>query len=68
MREGVKNGIVSTRQIIKHEKGELKKRASEIDDKINKAPEIERQMAEVMRQQEIKNELYLFVRKRTCNS
>ena len=64
LREGVKNGIVSTRQIIKHEKGELKKRASEIDDKINKAPEIERQMAEVMRKQEIKNELYLFLLKK----
>jgi len=64
LREGLKNGIVSTRNIINHEKKELQKRAEDIDSKLNLAPEIERQMAEVMRQQEIKNELYLFLLKK----
>lgn len=64
LREGLKNGIVSTRDIINHEKKELQKRAEDIDSKLNLAPEIERQMAEVMRQQEIKNELYLFLLKK----
>ncbi len=64
LREGLKNGIVSTRNIINHEKKELQKRAKDIDNKLDLAPEIERQMAEVMRQQEIKNELYLFLLKK----
>lgn len=64
LREGVRNGIVSTRQVINLEKSRIKKKGDEIDSRLDQAPGIERQMTEIMRQQAIKNELYLFLLKK----
>lgn len=61
LREGVKNGIEATRKVIELEKSRVQKKGAEVDSKMNMAPEIERQMSEIMRQQSIKNELYIFL-------
>lgn len=61
LREGVKNGIEATREVIKLEKSRIQKKGAEVDSKMDMAPEIERQMSEIMRQQSIKNELYIFL-------
>ena len=61
LREGVKTGIEATRKVIELEKSRVQKKGAEVDSKMNMAPEIERQMSEIMRQQSIKNELYIFL-------
>ncbi|MEG1573590.1 MAG: polysaccharide biosynthesis tyrosine autokinase [Bacteroidales bacterium] len=64
LREGVKNGIISARQVVNMEKSRMKRKGDEINGKLDLAPSIERQMTEIMRQQSIKNELYLFLLKK----
>lgn len=61
LRAGVMSAIVSAREVVKFEKAKLQSKGDVIDSKLGKAPEIEREMVEIMRQQSIKSELYIFL-------
>lgn len=69
LRKGVLSGIISTRKGLNIEKKDLESKNRELNNRVASVPEVERELTEIMRQQSIKDKLYVFLlEKREENS
>lgn len=69
LRNGVMSGIVSARKGLNIEKKDLQSKNRELNNMVASVPEVERELTEIMRQQSIKDKLYVFLlEKREENS
>lgn len=69
LRKGVLSGIISARKGLNIEKKDLQSKNKELNNMVASVPEVERELTEIMRQQSIKDKLYVFLlEKREENS
>ena len=69
LRKGVLSGIVTTRKGLSIEKKDLQDKNNQLNNMVASVPEVERKLTEIMRQQSIKDKLYIFLlEKREENS
>jgi capsular exopolysaccharide family len=69
LRKGVLSGIISVRKGLNIEKKDLQAKNRQLNNMVASVPEVERELTEIMRQQSIKDKLYVFLlEKREENS
>lgn len=61
VRANVLQGVASTRKSIELRKKDLSRQEEEIDEKIRNVPQYERELTDIMRQQRIKENLFVFL-------